>query len=119
MPYKDKDKQKAANRLAAQKRRDKGITIVKAKGMTNQGITVTSHGAAFKPKPSTARPMNWGLIDCQCQHCQTARVNNSKNTINHGAWKSYADLADNEVNRVTLPGDVDYSTSSTSVGVFK
>ncbi len=75
---------------------------------TNVPVEVGQEPSGTK-RDTGARPMNWGLPDCQCQHCQTARVNNSKNTINHGAWKSYADLADNEVNRVTLPGDVDYS----------
>lgn len=35
--YKDKDKQKEANRKASQRRRDKGMT----QGITNQGMTVT------------------------------------------------------------------------------
>jgi len=29
-------------------------------------------------------------------------------TLNHGRYKAFSELADNEVNRVSLPGDVDY-----------
>ena len=51
---------------------------------------------------------NFGQPDCHCQHCQTNRANGSKHTINHGAYKPAAQLAEHELNRITLPGDVAY-----------
>ena len=41
MSYKDKDKQRAANKAAAKRRRDKvkGMTGMTPKGMTNEGMT--------------------------------------------------------------------------------
>ena len=54
------------------------------------------------------KPTNFGKPDCECKMCQTNRVNGNKHKINHGEPKSACELAENEVNRVTLPGDVDY-----------
>ena len=53
-------------------------------------------------------PANFGQLDCECMHCQQSRANNSKLVLNHGPVKSFEQLADNEVNRVSLPGDIDY-----------
>jgi hypothetical protein len=53
-------------------------------------------------------PANFGLDNCQCQHCKTNRQHDSKLIINHGPAKSYNQLKPGEVNRVSLPGDVDY-----------
>ena len=55
-----------------------------------------------------ARPVNWGQPDCECYHCLTNKANGNKHTINHGAYKSASELADKELNRVSLPGDPDY-----------
>ena len=67
--YKDKDKQKEANRLAAQKRRNKskgmteGMTIEQGmtpKGMTNQGMTregMTKHDKEVKLLQSIFGPV--------------------------------------------------------------
>ena len=44
--YKDKDRQKEANRLAASRRRAKGMT----KGMTNQGMT-PANSNTLRPEP--------------------------------------------------------------------
>ncbi len=57
--------------------------------------------------PEIAIP-NFGRSDCECKHCQQSRANNSKPVINHGPVKTYDQLAANEINRVSLPGDVDY-----------
>ena len=51
---------------------------------------------------------NYGKPNCECRHCQQARANKSKNSINHGPHKSASQLAKNEINRVSLPGDLDY-----------
>ena len=100
MGYKDKEQQKQADRVRQQRRRD----AKKAKG-----VTIEPSIAEFdKVAEMYGKPLNFGLPDCACGHCQQARVNGSKNTINHGAWKSASQLGKHELNRVTLPGDVDY-----------
>jgi len=43
-------------------------------------------------------------------HCQTNRMNGNRHVINHGAWKPANRLQCNELNRVSMPGDVDYLT---------
>ena len=53
-------------------------------------------------------PDNFGQPDCQCKHCQGVKTNSSKHLINHGKYKKASELAANELNRVSLPGDVDY-----------
>ncbi len=52
--------------------------------------------------------LNYGQPNCCCQHCQTNRANNNKHIINHGAYKRSHELGENELNRVALPGDVDF-----------
>ena len=54
------------------------------------------------------QPANFGKEDCECMHCQSNRKDGSKNIINHGTHKSASELAEHEVNRVSLPGDADY-----------
>jgi hypothetical protein len=95
MAYKDKEKQREANKEAAQRRRDK------LKGMTQADSVATS------VIPENVIP-NYGQVDCQCRHCKQAKTNRSKNVINHGAYKPDCLLAKDEVNRVSLPGDPDY-----------
>lgn len=99
--YKDKDKQREADRARQQRRRDK----VKAKGVTEEGVMqgVTK----IQDTPEFAIP-DYGQADCQCKHCKQNRTNGGKHTINHGPYKTASQLADNEVNRVSLPGDPDY-----------
>jgi len=60
------------------------------------------------PIAENAKPANYGQADCQCKHCQASRSHDHRWVINHGPWKSLHELAANEVNRVSLPGDVDY-----------
>lgn len=103
MGYKDKDKQREANKRASQRRRDK------QKGMTQntetQGMTHAENPAAVIP--------NFGQPDCECMHCRQVRVNNitygRKHKLNHGPYKKEEQLEDNEFNRVPLPGDPDYT----------
>lgn len=98
MPYKNRDRQREANAAAQRRRRRvQGMT----KGMTEQqGMT---------PGPADLIP-NFGQPDCQCAHCRAMRANNPHGlkSINHGKPKTLPQLAKNEVNRVSLPGDVDY-----------
>ena len=106
--YKDKERQKEANRLAAQRKRDKQ----KAEGMTEtEGVTqkgMTNQGMTQEPVVIPARPENYGQPDCECQQCKTNRAKGNRHIINHGPWRPAAELRDNEINRVSLPGDVDY-----------
>ena len=57
---------------------------------------------------SEEKPDNYGAPDCTCKHCQANRSSGSKHILNHGAYKPVSELAPNELNRVSLPGDVDY-----------
>ncbi len=54
------------------------------------------------------RPAYFGLPNCECKHCQQNRTNGNGHIINHGPVKTFNKLAKNELNRVSLPGDVDY-----------
>ena len=67
-----------------------------------------SDTAQEQTRTSVVRPANFGEPDCECMHCQTNRVNGNRHVINHGAWKPAKELGKKELNRVTLPGDVDY-----------
>ena len=91
--YKDKEKQREANRLAKQRQRSKGMTSA---GYDTVGMT------------SKDMPANYGQQGCECKHCQQSRSNKSKLVINHGDYKPANELAANEVNRVSMPGDSDY-----------
>ena len=108
MAYKDKDKQ-------SQKQRDWVRQKRATKGSTGQGSTATSIAnevTAYLNIP------NYGLPDCQCRHCQNNRRSGNKYTLNHGPYKKLAQLGTREYNRVSLPGDPDY-TPEHSVGVPK
>jgi len=97
--YKDKGKQKEANKAAAQRRRDK------TKGMT----------PAVTPKPNVIPNShtqnvipNYGQPGCECMHCKHNRANGSRHILNHGPHKPAHLLGQDELNRVSLPGDPDY-----------
>jgi hypothetical protein len=53
-------------------------------------------------------PANYGLSNCACLHCRATKSNKSDKILNHGAYKHGEQLAANELNRVSLPGDIDY-----------
>ena len=59
---------------------------------------------------TVTRPERYGHRDCQCQHCINNRSKGSKHVLNHGEWKSISELGVNELNRVNLPFDVDYTS---------
>ena len=54
-------------------------------------------------------PAHFGTSDCECLHCEVNHRTGDKLTINHGDYVPIHLLADNERNRVSLPGDVDYA----------
>ena len=104
--YKDKDKQKEADRLRQQKRRDR----IKAEGVTIQGVTkgVMAKGITLDRVAKVFAIPHYGRPDCECKHCQDNRAKDSRYILNHGPWKPARLLATNELNRVSLPGDADY-----------
>lgn len=132
--YKDPAKQKQANKEAIKRfrankakknapesttideRLSEGITtrVLQGQGIPS-GITAipktyeqeTYRANSLEP-PMQKYPLNYGLSDCTCKHCQQNRVMSNKFTINHGAYKPAEQLATNEVNRVSMPGDIDY-----------
>lgn len=55
------------------------------------------------------KPLNFGQPDCKCMTCRANKVNGNKHKVNHGPYKHAGQLARGEVNRVALPGDVDYT----------
>lgn len=110
MAYKDKHLQREANRQASQRRRDKlkGMTPVPDSGMTGTSNVIPSEDVTEPEVTNITRPANFGQSDCQCRHCQNNRNNGSRLTINHGPYKRSHELVQGEVNRISLPGDVDY-----------
>ena len=80
---------------------------------TVKGLSVAVDSDATLAHATVDKPANFGQPDCQCYMCRTNRTLGNKNAINHEAWKPANQLDDNEINRVALPGDVDY------VGVCK
>ncbi len=58
--------------------------------------------------PKAELPANYGLPDCECQHCKSNRASGSRYFLNHYTYKAAGHLSSNELNRVALPGDVDY-----------
>ena len=50
-----------------------------------------------------------GGPDCTCGMCKNKVINKSSKIINHGPYKTAANLKENEINRVPIPGDIDYA----------
>lgn len=87
------------------------VTGAVSEFMDDQGIGL--HGAGPEPLDyclvdGIKRPLNYGQADCACQHCKGIKMNGLKLTLNHGRYKSRAELAEHERNRVALPWDIDY-----------
>ena len=76
---------------------DKEVSVT---DVTVDDVTV----AKKQDTPEFAIP-NYGEANCECKMC---RVNGNKHIINHGTYKPAKQLQSKELNRVTLPGDVDY-----------
>ena len=104
--YKNKERQKEASKQAVKRYRDskKGITS----GITSQGITSGITDRVLQT--TTQRPANYGQPDCECGMCRANRNNGTHNIINHGDWLPANQLSRSMINRVPLPGDVDYET---------
>ena len=78
-------------------------------GATVSNATVDATVGTITPEGVKAEvPANYGKPDCACLHCRSNRANGSRHVINHGKGKTIDQLDRNEVNRVALPGDVDY-----------
>ena len=58
--------------------------------------------------PPDVLPANFGEEDCACLHCQQNRSSNHLKVLNHGSYKNFSELGENEINRVPIPGDADY-----------
>lgn len=129
MPYKDEAKRKQAQRERTRRYREKqalqakGVTQHKAKllravlhnvevGQKSDKIPtdaeMDSLCASGEITYIKAKPVNFGQPDCECKHCQYNRTYGNRFTLNHGKWKRVSELGKLELNRVSLPGDVDY-----------
>jgi hypothetical protein len=167
MMYKDKNKQKKADRERARRYRErqkgvtesgrdaKGVTVIsytdkfksdKDRGMPNPTIVIMDefslpanfgqrdgegvtevYGEAHPVVKEAAKQLhrtnqvlriqdtpefsipNFGQPDCECMHCRQNRRQGSHHILNHGPHKPASELSPNELNRVALPGDVDYT----------
>ena len=69
--------------------------------VTEPELSVTEQSVTEDPYP--------GGPNCQCMMCQQNRTRTKPLIINHGQYKQGFELAENEVNRVPLPGDIDYA----------
>lgn len=72
----------------------------------SRSIRTDQSGQIQSGQSNPDKPLNYGQPDCQCMHCQQ---NKGKLIINHDKPKKYEDMRANEVNRVALPGDIDYA----------
>ena len=86
-------------RYREQQKRNATVTnVTQKRNATGKNVT----------RNATVLPANFGQDDCTCRHCQNNRAKGSPHTLNHGAHKLAKALSKKELNRVTLPGDVDY-----------
>ena len=111
------DKQKALQRERTKRYREN--RALQGKGVTSGGVTIPNGVKSVPIRPKTekqfmdavrdiVKPANFGASDCMCKMCIGNRLSAKPHIINHGAWKRCESLATNELNRVSLPGDVDY-----------
>ena len=103
--------QRAKTRERVKRYRDKAKSVTEVTS-ESENVTVTpsvTPGLTVTPEgPKRKVPANYSLEDCECKHCDWNRKTGGKHALNHGEYKDCSQLADNEVNRVSLPGDVDY-----------
>lgn len=111
MPYKDADKQREANKERARRYRAKHKGVTHKPDRNTQTVT---------PKGPADLILNFGQPDCQCAHCRAMRANNPSGlkSVNHGTYKPASQLGLHEVNRVSLPGDVDYKSKSAAIAAL-
>lgn len=53
-------------------------------------------------------PEKYGSKQCRCVCCKNNRLLLKPRVVNHWAYKPASELAKNEINRVSMAGDVDY-----------
>ena len=111
MPYKDPNKRRQASKKAMQRKRNVNPSTLTPDVNPNTIGTVNPVPLVFIVTPEGAKskvPENYGLENCVCKDCQLNRASGNKRIVNHGKYKDVSQLADNEINRVSLPGDIDY-----------
>ncbi len=107
------DKQKALQRERTKRYRAKSVTCngvtpsITSKLEDDIALCDSGYNAAVD-LGLVDKPANFGEPDCMCKMCIGNRANSKPSILNHGAWKRCENLATNELNRVPLPGDVDY-----------
>lgn len=93
-----------AHRKALQ-RRNASVTNVTVKECDKLSVTGVMTPEGLKSEV----PANYGQPDCECRHCQQTKVRRERGLVlNHGKYKMMNELDADEINRVSLPGDVDY-----------
>ena len=93
-----------SNKDRQQRYRDRQRNASVTPDVTNVTPNVTN----VTPEVERNMPTNYGQPECECRHCANNRSQNNRLTINHGPYKTAAELKSNEVNRQTMPGDADY-----------
>ncbi|MBW8042265.1 MAG: hypothetical protein FVQ85_20010 [Planctomycetes bacterium] len=113
MAYKDKTKHREASRLSMQRYRARQKALkAEARGITQPAPVIPTEvipGCETPEGIKQAVPENYGLENCTCRHCAINKRNGNKLIINHGPYKTRAELGPKEVNRVALEGDVDFT----------
>ena len=116
MAYKDKETQRKAVKQATRRYREKSKGITKKVSRIG-GISMGITAPHLPPERDTEEPndkplpANFGQDNCECRHCANNRASGNKHVLNHGPHKPASELSKGELNRVALPGDVDYETS--------
>ena len=101
----DKNKEKSKRASFERQRRYKA----KQRALLSQGVTTEPSIAEFdKVAELYNKPLNFGDPDCMCKMCIGNRSKTKPHILNHGALKRCDQLGENELNRVSLPGDVDF-----------
>ncbi len=113
MPYKDPEKQKKAMRDANKRKRQANKKVNQPVNPVTLNPDVNPEGYQTPEGIKQAVPKSYGTKQCQCMHCKQTRRRARPRIINHWARKTATELHNNEVNRVCLPGDVDYTDHNT------
>ena len=112
MPYKDPEKRRKASQQSMQRKRQ-GLTSpkdVNPEELTREDTSRNHQLSTITPEGlSTAIPTDYGKPGCACLSCRANRASGNRHVINHGSYKPASRLGPKEINRVALPGDVDYS----------
>lgn len=106
----NKEQQRAKTRARVKRYRDRAKSVTDVT-VTPEDVTLECNGVVTPEGVKPEVPANYGQPNCECRHCAQTKTQRERGQIvlNHGAYKPEHELADNEVNRVSLPGDVDYA----------